>query len=861
MPKASDTLKTTTNQEHLPETTGIKDHNILLACQQAAVTACHSIAPVWPLDQSIAVNPYHQRTNRPIRAVAARMAVLGGIRLFPGRAYFRQAWEEGRIHIRDLEQAIELVRADPSLTQANDDMRAQACIEALNHEPSLPRLPLLMDVLDDDPRRHTRLGWRQAITHQISQTCAAYFDQDQADWQPQREAGLYEFWRETLIRDHGIGTLMGLPDLGQATRSIPANDSSALTQVIERVGLPESVWADYFEAVLLTVNGWASWCAYLGWQAKLQGQVDHHLEQLLAIRLAWGPLMLECKSVDSSRHAFAAMRSQWQHANDLLLQVEHTLRIDEIWQTALDLGYQRKLSGKLCAPMPTNAPLSSAEQLRFQAVFCIDVRSEPLRRAIESLNPEARTIGFAGFFGLPIEYAPAGTQTRRPQLPGLFAPAMTVTDRVVPPRSAGQSSQSGHQTDLLESRQRNFAGQQPWQAASHWPSAAFSFVETMGLAYVGKLSQWLSPSSQKNPRQDDLKGVPVRYRPIVRPMLTGLDQPTKVQLAAKLIKAMGLTRPDDIVLLVGHESQSANNAHACTLDCGACGGQSGQVNARALALLLNDPAVRRDLASEGLDIPAQTAFVAAVHNTTTDEIDVFDLDLLDPSTQEQCQQVLKRLALASSKVRAQRAPELDLASHTEDTDLLEALRQRANDGAQTRPEWGLAGNAALIFAPRHLTRHANLEGRTFLHDYDPCADPDGSTLEFLMTGPLLVAYWINWQYHASMCDPEHMGSGNKVLHNVVGGRIGVFEGNGGDLRIGLSTQSLHDGVNWRHEPVRLTVVIDAPRERIDAIIKRHRNVADLLDHHWIHLWQRETNGSLRQYRPGMGSPTWLKLDR
>jgi uncharacterized protein YbcC (UPF0753/DUF2309 family) len=44
-------------------------------------------------------------------------------------------------------------------------------------------------VLDDDPQRHERLSWRQAITHQLSQTCAAYFDLHQADWQPERSAG------------------------------------------------------------------------------------------------------------------------------------------------------------------------------------------------------------------------------------------------------------------------------------------------------------------------------------------------------------------------------------------------------------------------------------------------------------------------------------------------------------------------------------------------------------------------------------------------------------------------------------------------------------------------------------------------
>jgi uncharacterized protein YbcC (UPF0753/DUF2309 family) len=101
---------------------------------------------------------------------------------------------------------------------------------------------------------------------------------------------------------------------------------------------------------------------------------------------------------------------------------------------------------------------------------------------------------------------------------------------------------------------------------------------------------------------------------------------------------------------------------------------------------------------------------------------------------------------------------------------------------------------------------------------------------------MLVTHWINWQYHASTCDPARLGSGNKLLHNVVGGKLGVFEGNGGDLRIGLSRQSLHDGERWMHEPLRLTVVIEAPRQAIERVVRGHEVVRRLVDNGWLHLW-------------------------
>jgi uncharacterized protein YbcC (UPF0753/DUF2309 family) len=107
----------------------------------------------------------------------------------------------------------------------------------------------------------------------------------------------------------------------------------------------------------------------------------------------------------------------------------------------------------------------------------------------------------------------------------------------------------------------------------------------------------------------------------------------------------------------------------------------------------------------------------------------------------------------------------------------------------------------------------------------------------------VVANWINLQYLTSTTDNLRFGSGNKVLHNVVGGRIGVFEGNGGDLRIGLAHQSLHDGQRWVHRPLRLTVVIEAPQGMIDKVIAEHAAVSDLVINGWLYLLRIDSDCS------------------
>ena len=797
------------------------------------------IAPTWPLDQFIAVNPYWGWVGTPVPEAAARLGTLAGTRLTMPRSWFSEQWAAGQITQKHIEAAV--------LANGLASPLAEEVIRGLERAaPAVPRIALVTDLRGalDEPRR--RQSWSGLVTHQISQHCAAFFDRHQATWEIDTSAGLYGSWRDHLAADHGLPWRQGRAALKRRLAALPDTPQALIAAALDTLAIDDKGRRPYLTALLMAINGWAAWCAYARWQARLAGGDDDHIVHLLAIRLAWEWLLHDDAPTDALPTGWAA---RWSTCDATATALQAEQRIDWLLQHALELSYQQPL----IALLRQARPAAVADVPAIQAVFCIDVRSEVFRRALEASSPVIQTCGFAGFFSLPISYSPVGSALTRPQLPGLLQAAQCVTD------SAGAGSEGAALGQVLaKQRRRALQWRQRWAEFRTAPSSAFSFVESMGLLYAGKLLAGSLPSASAPARWEDA-GLPAKAAATLSPRWPHTDDPAAAAATAKgILSAMGLVRDfAPLVMLTGHGSQSANNPHAAGLDCGACSGQTGEVNARVLAALLNESAVRRHLHALGIDIPAGTHFLAALHNTTTDQVRLYDTADVPEALQPNVDQLRGWLDRAGQQARSERAASLGLEhlAH-QPAALAQAVMERANDWAQVRPEWGLANNAAFIVAPRRRSQHLNLDGRSFLHDYDWRLDPDLSVLTLIMTAPMVVTHWINMQYHASTVDNPRYGSGNKVLHNVVGGHIGVFEGNGGDLRIGLPMQSLHDGHALRHTPLRLSVFLEAPRASIDRVINQHETVRDLVSNEWLHLFRIEPDSlCIEQHRNG----TWLPV--
>jgi uncharacterized protein len=86
-----------------------------------------------------------------------------------------------------------------------------------------------------------------------------------------------------------------------------------------------------------------------------------------------------------------------------------------VWLNALEAGYQEQLLGHLRARTEITASPETARPYS-QSVYCIDVRSEPFRRHLESVGLH-ETYGFAGFFAAFIRYRAWGKEHDTEQFP------------------------------------------------------------------------------------------------------------------------------------------------------------------------------------------------------------------------------------------------------------------------------------------------------------------------------------------------------------------------------------------------------------------------------------------------------------
>ncbi|PWH85681.1 YbcC family protein [Brumimicrobium oceani] len=788
------------------------------------------IAPVWPLENFVAVNPYMGLAEMRFERAANLLSKIAGIEMTLPIQYYLDEIEKGKITQED----INAVRQRKGLEKVQDFQRFLAELRReIDNKFQYPELQTVSDVKSALSQK----DWNRFVLDRISIWAGAYFDKGQAIWNTsQNKESLFAAWKADASVDR-TPKVMGLSGFNKWVKELPDQPIEAAQYALDQLKIPEDCVNLYLHCLLLRIGGWSAFSARIDFENELYGKEGGNVVDFLCILLCWEAGMLSCSKRPK-------MPEKWANALKILQELRKTeestdkLKQKLLLQDAFDYSAQRRLIQQFETKQENSKKRTTPTTVK--AIFCIDVRSELYRRNLEMVAPSVETLGFAGFFAFPIKYYPVGHNQGNAQCPVLLP-----TGPVIKEEMPNESTQKQAEKSRSLKRQVDHA----WKNFKSGAISCFSFVSPVGLAYLPKLftdsygmtrpiphpsNKGLSKAQQSNKRISLSVGQHMGQA-------TGIPIEGQIKMAKNALKAMSLTEDfSRLILMVGHGSSTVNNPHGTGLDCGACAGQTGEANAKVAAAVLNNDQVREALAEEGIIIPESTVFVAAQHDTTTDEMELFNQDLIPQSHSKDIKELKQWLKEAGHYSRMERAKRMNVAQN-KDTD--QQIIKRSKDWAQVRPEWGLAGCSSFVVAPRYRTEGLDFGGRSFLHSYEWKKDKGFGVLELIMTAPMVVTSWINLQYYASTVDNKNYGSGNKTLHNIVGG-VGVLEGYAGDLRTGLPWQSVHDGEKFQNEPLKLNVIIEAPIEEMNKVLAKHNSVKQLCDNNWIHLLAMNNKGKI-----------------
>ncbi len=794
----------------------------------------------------------------PFEQAIRRASDLYGMRGTFDEDTFRSLHARGRITDADVEQA--LLRRFPRLPKEPQVELSGRRITAVE----LLRADLVHGEPVSNPFRRYRIRAEQVASNAVDTVDAqaakwsAAFLGESAWPMPGRHLGFYSAWRMLAHNDRTLS-----PAVRSELRACADRPDDALLEALRALDVADEERVSYFQAHLTRQPGWA---AHVHWCSDRETGID--LLQYLAMRVTYEAALLkydqrqptpvrhQSPEPPTARDRVARLVEVWalpQPSRSEAITLARLLAAmppqarPMIWQNAYEAHYQDELLSRLS--IDSRSPASPAHT---QLIACIDTRSEGLRRHLEARG-DYETFGFAGFFAVAIRFTNMLGGAPVDSCPVLIAPSHDVVEE--------PDTRSGVATKRTVTGAVRVAGaESAFHAAKESMTGPFTLAEAAGwIAGPLAAAKTLAPSFAGSVRR--------RFRSVMAPPVSTKVNVDAMQLADRalfglvMLKTIGLTEHfGRLVVLCGHESSTENNPYQASLDCGACGGQSGSPNARTAARILNQPDVRDELARSGIRIPEHTHVVAAVHDTTTDCVTVLDPHLVPPSHRADLTRLETDLAAAGRTLASERSATLPGAGKRKSPNAAAAhVAGRSVDWAQVYPEWGLAGNAAFIIGPRTMTRTLDLQRRAFLHSYDGEADVDGTALETILTAPLVVAQWINNQYYFSTVAPAVFGAGTKTIHNVVGD-VGVLAGHSGDLRLGLPWQSVGHGHRHVHEPQRLLAIIEAPLARVDAVISRNPILQQIIGNDWITIaargrpgepWQRWTHTA---WRPWNGTP-------
>ncbi len=602
---------------------------------------------------------------------------------------------------------------------------------------------------------------------------------------------------------------------GDRARALLLNRDTQLEDLL-RILVGDSNW---FEQYLFDQQ-----FAHPGWSG-LVSTIESSPETLLDRRqiTLHDLIVFEClMEIDQLDQAFGTIWSPLafhlkENPEPLFASVEETeiAKILMTFHQALEeTFYQKVLTGILETRKLSH---ENDQEKSFQALFCIDDRECSFRRYIEKIDGNASTFGTPGFFGVEFYYKPISEKFYTKLCPAPVFPKYLI-------KEVGEIEYRSTETH--------------YQPASHGLLRGAILAMSYGYISAMKLVKNLfypsaSPASSLSFQHMDKKArltFENQNGEMENELQVGFTISEMAERVERVLSSIGLVRDfAKLVYVVGHGASSTNNPHYAAYDCGACSGRAGSVNARVFCLMANHKGVREILKIKGIEIPANTVFVGALHDTTRDEIDFYTehLNGQQEAIHHHNVKVFDQALDLNALERSRRFESID--SNKNIVKVHEKIKNRSVSLFEPRPELNHATNAMCIVGRRGLTSQVFLDRRSFLNSYDYTLDPNGDYLYGILKAAAPVCGGINLEYYFSRVDNQKLGAGSKLPHNVMG-LIGVANGTDGDLRPGLPSQMIEV-----HDPLRLLMIVEHYPDSVLDVIQRDQATYEWFNQEWIHL--------------------------
>ncbi len=487
-----------------------------------------------------------------------------------------------------------------------------------------------------------------------------------------------------------------------------------------------------------------------------------------------------------------------------------------IWQSAYEWTYYNEVLAGIKIAGNSNA---SSFTKSFQAMFCIDDRECSIRRHLEKLDSTCETFGTPGFFTVEFFFQPENGKFYTKLCPAPVTPKYLI-------KELGHKAKMGTDVHFAKGTQGLLRGWLISQTLGFW--SAFRLLLTI---FRPKESPTMVSSFE---HMDPISTLTIENKntsDIENGLQIGFTIEEMANRVEALLKSIGLVKDfAPLVYVVGHGASSVNNTYYAGYDCGACSGRPGSVNARVMAFMANHTEVRKVLSTRGLTIPTETQFLGGLHDTTRDEIALYDENTLSVKNTESHQknmEVFKKALDLNAKERSRRFESIN--TRQKPAAIHKEIKTRSVSLFEPRPEYNHATNTLCIIGRRALTKSLFLDRRAFMNSYDYTIDPEGKILFGIMKPIGPVCGGINLEYFFSRTDNQKLGAGTKLPHNVMG-LFGVANGTDGDLRPGLPSQMIEI-----HDPIRLLVIVEHFPEIVLQTIQKLPEMYEWFVNDWVHL--------------------------